>query len=113
MFEAYVMLRSLELQLITEDHYDFVKFIFRIRELKNDFDEIGISSIIPVGSAANKNIRRDEYMIDIILSYNRNFVTQSRDYITGEIIQNSLEEQKLVFESIVLKFADIIKKEFC
>lgn len=71
MFEAYALLRSHEIQLQLEDQYDFVKFMLKIQELKMPFEQIGVLNLIPVGSTVNKIVRRDSYMIDIILNYNK------------------------------------------
>ena len=71
MFEAYCLLRSHEIQLALEDQYDFVKFMLRMQELKEQFEGIGILNLIPVGSTVNKIVRKDNFMIDIILNYNR------------------------------------------
>ncbi len=71
MFEAYVLLRSHEIQLQLEDQYDFVKFMLKLQELKETLEHIGILNLIPVGSTINKIIRKDSFMIDIILNYNK------------------------------------------
>ena len=71
MFEAYALLRSHDIQLQLEDQYDFVKFMLKIQELKMPFEQIGVLNLIPVGSTVNKIVRRDSYMIDIILNYNK------------------------------------------
>jgi hypothetical protein len=71
MFEAYALLRSHEIQLQMEDQYDFVKFMLKMQELKEPFEQIGILNLIPVGSTVNKIVRKDSYMIDIILNYNK------------------------------------------
>jgi hypothetical protein len=45
--------------------------MLKIQELKLTFEQIGILNLIPVGSTVNKIVRRDSYMIDIILNYNK------------------------------------------
>ena len=72
MFEAYCLLRSHEIQLPVEDSYDFVKFMIKMQELKEKFETFGILNLIPVGSTVNKILRRENFMIDIILNYNKN-----------------------------------------
>ena len=54
-----------------EDQYDFVKFMIKLQELKEPFEQIGIINLIPVGSTVNKIVRRDSFMIDIILNFNK------------------------------------------
>jgi hypothetical protein len=71
MFEAYCFLRSHEIQLSMEDQYDFVKFMLKMQELKLQFEQIGILNLVPVGSTVNKIVRKDNYMIDVILNYNK------------------------------------------
>ena len=71
MFEAYCLLRSHEIQLQLEDQYDFVKFMLKMQELKEAFESIGILNLIPVGSTVNKIVRRENFMVDIILNYNK------------------------------------------
>jgi hypothetical protein len=45
--------------------------MLKIQELKLTFEQIGILNLIPVGSTVNKIVRKDSYMIDIILNYNK------------------------------------------
>lgn len=45
--------------------------MLKLQELKEQFDQIGILNLIPVGSTVNKIIRKDNYMVDIILNYNK------------------------------------------
>ena len=74
MFEAYCLLRSHEIQLQLEDQYDFVKFMLKMQELKERFEEIGVLNLIPVGSTVNKIVRKEKFMIDVILNYNKNTI---------------------------------------
>eukprot|EP00347_Sterkiella_histriomuscorum_P018458 403345443 len=107
MFEAYVLLRSTELQLLMEDQYDFVKFILKIQELKPKLEEIGILNIIPVGSATNKTIRRDYFMMDIIMNYNKTIITHDEN----KVLQNP-DQQRRLFDNIIENLSTIIKQEF-
>ena len=68
-FETYCMLRGLELDLRMEDSYDFVKFMLTCQELKEKLKLAGIKNLIPVGSAVTKSIRKESFMIDIVLNY--------------------------------------------
>jgi hypothetical protein len=76
MFEAYCLLRSHEIQLQLEDQYDFVKFMLKMQELKEGFEGIGILNLIPVGSTVNKIVRRENFMVDVILNYNKTTLGQ-------------------------------------
>ena len=40
-------------------------------------NEIGIINLIPVGSAVTKSIRRECFMVDVILNFNKAFLIQS------------------------------------
>lgn len=46
--------------------------MLRMQDFKEILQKIGIISLIPVGSTVNKIVRRDNYMIDIILHYIKN-----------------------------------------
>lgn len=71
MLEAYCLLRAMEISLGMEDQYDFVRFMLKMQELKEKFEQIGVLNLIPVGSTVNKIVRKDNYMIDIILNFNK------------------------------------------
>jgi hypothetical protein len=45
--------------------------MLKMQELKEAFEGIGILNLIPVGSTVNKIVRRENFMIDIILNYNK------------------------------------------
>jgi hypothetical protein len=45
--------------------------MLKLQELKETLEHIGILNLIPVGSTINKIIRKDSFMIDIILNYNK------------------------------------------
>ena len=51
--------------------------MLKMQELKEKFESVGILNLIPVGSTVNKIVRRDNYMIDIILNYNKNTLNKS------------------------------------
>ena len=70
-FEQYCLIRALENDLRTEESYDFVKFMLVLQGLKDKLNEIGIINLIPVGSSVTKSIRRDCFMIDVILNFNQ------------------------------------------
>ena len=63
------MLRGLEMDLRMEDSYDFVKFMLTCQELKEKLKLAGIKNLIPVGSAVTKSIRKESFMVDIVLNY--------------------------------------------
>lgn len=65
------MLRGLEMDLRMEDSYDFVKFMLTMQDLKESLKQVGITNLIPVGSAVTKSIRKEAFMVDIILNYNK------------------------------------------
>ena len=64
-------MRALESELRTEESYEFVKFMLCLQGLKDKLNEIGIINLIPVGSAVTKSIRRDCFMVDVILNFNQ------------------------------------------
>ena len=64
-------MRALESELRTEESYEFVKFMLALQGLKEKLNEIGIINLIPVGSAVTKSIRRDCFMVDVILNFNQ------------------------------------------
>lgn len=70
-FEQYCLMRALESELRTEESYEFVKFMLALQGLKDRLNEIGIINLIPVGSAVTKSIRRDCFMVDVILNFNQ------------------------------------------
>lgn len=39
--------------------------------MKDKLNEIGIINMIPVGSAVTKSMRRDQFMVDVILNFNQ------------------------------------------
>jgi hypothetical protein len=45
--------------------------MLKLQELKESLVEFGIMNMIPVGSAVTKSIRKDSYMIDVILNFNK------------------------------------------
>lgn len=69
--ETYCLLRGLEMELKVEDCYDFVKFMLNLQDLKEKLKSVGVANLIPVGSAVTKTIRKEAFMIDIILNYNK------------------------------------------
>jgi hypothetical protein len=70
-FESYCLLRSMEWDLKMEDSYDFVKFMLALQTLKDPLAQLGIVNLIPVGSSVTKTIRKESYMLDIILNFNK------------------------------------------
>ncbi len=54
-----------------------MKFMLKMQELKESFESIGILNLIPVGSTVNKIVRRENFMVDIILNYNKTTFGQS------------------------------------
>ena len=50
--------------------------MLKMQELKESFEEIGILNLIPVGSTVNKIVRRENFMVDIILNYNKSNLGQ-------------------------------------
>ena len=64
-------MRALENELRTEESYEFVKFMMLLQSLKEKLNDIGIINLIPVGSAVTKTIRRDCFMVDVILNFNQ------------------------------------------
>jgi len=61
----------MELDLSMEDSYDFVRFMFKLQQLRTKLTDMGIINLIPVGSAVTKSVRRTSFMIDIILNFNK------------------------------------------
>jgi len=45
-----------------------------LQGLKEQLTQIGIVNLIPVGSAVTKTIRKESYMIDVILNFNKKTV---------------------------------------
>lgn len=68
------------MDLKMEDCYDFVKFMLTLQELKESLRQIGIANLIPVGSAVTKTIRKEAFMVDIILNYNKSGAAQAQDF---------------------------------
>ena len=64
-------MRALENELRIEESYDFVNFMLELQKLRDKLNKIGIINLIPVGSAVTKSIRRDCFMIDVILNFNQ------------------------------------------
>lgn len=77
-FEAYCLMRCLEIQLSIEDQYDFVKFMLKMQEFKEKLEVHGVINVIPVGSSVNKVVRKDNFMIDIILNFNKGSLKPGR-----------------------------------
>jgi hypothetical protein len=50
-----------------------------MQELKEPFEQIGILNLIPVGSTVNKIVRKDNFMIDIILNYSKATLFKNQD----------------------------------
>jgi len=42
-----------------------------LQSLKEQLIQIGIINLIPVGSAVTKSVRRDQFMVDVILNFNK------------------------------------------
>lgn len=77
-----------------EDQYDFVKFMLKMQELKEPFEAIGVLNLIPVGSTVNKIVRKDSFMIDIILNYNKaNHISKTE--------APSAEKEEQIFQNLV------------
>ena len=76
--------------------------MLKIQELKLTFEQIGILNLIPVGSTVNKIVRRDSYMIDIILNYNK----------TSLIAPGTQDVQDSMFTSLVERVRSLIDQEF-
>lgn len=76
--------------------------MLKIQELKLTFEQIGILNLIPVGSTVNKIVRRDSYMIDIILNYNK----------TSLIAPGTQDVQDSMFSSLVERVRSLIDHEF-
>ena len=70
-FEQYCLIRALENELRMEESYEFVRFMLVLQSLKERLNEIGIINLIPVGSAVTKTLRRDSFMVDVILNFNQ------------------------------------------
>ncbi len=83
-FESFCLLRSLECELRLEDSYDFVKFMLTLQGLKEGLLEIGIINLIPVGSAVTKSVRREQFMVDVILNFNKATVQSPSGSLTEE-----------------------------
>ncbi len=64
----------MDLDLKMEDCYDFVKFMFTLQGMKQQLAAIGVPNLIPVGSAVTKTTRKEAFVIDIILNYNKTVV---------------------------------------
>ena len=64
-------MRALENELRMEESYEFVRFMLVLQSLKERLNEIGIINLIPVGSAVTKTLRRDSFMVDVILNFNQ------------------------------------------
>ena len=45
--------------------------MFTLQQQKDNLNEIGIINLIPVGSAVTKSIRRECFMVDVILNFNK------------------------------------------
>lgn len=69
-FEQYCLMRVLENELRVEESYEFVRFMLVLQSLKDRLNDIGIINLIPVGSAVTKTLRRDCFMVDVILNFN-------------------------------------------
>jgi len=93
-------MRSLENELRTEESYEFVKFMLILQGLKDCLNDIGIVNLIPVGSAVTKTIRRDSFMIDVILNFNQASIFAH----LREQHENISEEQ------LSVRFAEIVKE---
>lgn len=99
LLEAYCLLRSHEIMLKMEDQYDFVKFMIKMQELKESFEQIGILNLIPVGSTVNKIVRRDNFMVDIILNYSKTTLFKAG-------------EDTAIFDALVEKIRSLLEGEF-
>ncbi|CDW81365.1 UNKNOWN [Stylonychia lemnae] len=106
MLEAYVMLRSHEIQLSVEDQYDFVKFMFKLSEIKEPLEQLGIMNMIPVGSAVTKTVRKEFYTIDVILNYNKASAFKNG----GKNLPP--ETQERLFLELVEQLSLLLSKEF-
>ncbi len=77
-----------------------------MQELKEQFEGIGILNLIPVGSTVNKIVRKDNFMIDIILNYNKTT-------LLGTEANKSINNSELqAFEDLVNKIRVLLEKEF-
>jgi hypothetical protein len=90
-FETYCLLRGMDLDLKMEDCYDFVKFMLTLQGLKQSLAAIGVPNLIPVGSAVTKTTRKEAFVIDMILNYNKTVVSDFGDMV-GQI-ENILKEK--------------------
>jgi hypothetical protein len=63
-------------------------------------------NLIPVGSTVNKIVRKDNFMIDIILNYNKTT-------LLGTEANKSINNSELqAFEDLVNKIRVLLEKEF-
>ncbi len=71
-----------------------------MQELKEQFEQVGILNLIPVGSTVNKIVRKDNFMIDIILNYNKSTLLKG---IASE------EEQLAGFTDLVERVRELLE----
>jgi len=81
----------MDLDLKMEDCYDFVKFMFILQGLKQELTQIGVPNLIPVGSAVTKTTRKEAFVIDIILNYNKSVVQDFGEMVVQ--IENLLKQK--------------------
>ena len=99
-------MRTLESELRTEESYEFVRFMLALQSLKDKLNEIGIINLIPVGSAVTKSIRRDCFMVDVILNFNQASLFPH----LSEHNENISEEQLAVrFQEMVTQIEDLFR----
>jgi hypothetical protein len=49
--------------------------------MKQELSKIGVPNLIPVGSAVTKTTRKEAFVIDIILNYNKTVVQDFREMV--------------------------------
>ena len=102
-FEQFCLLRSLECELRLEEGYEFINFMLTLQQQKDKLNEIGIINLIPVGSAVTKSIRRECFMVDVILNFNKAFLIPSGaevEQIDEEQLQQSFGQMVLAIEQL-------------
>ena len=45
--------------------------MLKMQEFKEILEELGVINVIPVGSSVNKVVRKSNFLIDIILNFNK------------------------------------------
>ena len=72
-----------------------------LQQQKDKLNEIGIINLIPVGSAVTKSIRRECFMVDVILNFNKAFLIPPGaevEQIDEEQLQQSFGQMVLAIE---------------